>query len=76
MLYSKKLHVSLPLGKCRVEPQDKGSQKTARLQNTWRKVRGDVTVEVEPSSHVTSQCGYLDEVNNAYTRVAPKKKWW
>ena len=76
MLYSKKLQVTLPLGKCKVEPQDRGSQKTTRLQNTWRKVRGSVTVEFEPSSHVSSQCGYLDEVTTAYTRMAPKKKWW
>ena len=47
-----------------------------RLVHTKAEVSGHITIEVEPSSRVNSQCGDLYEVMTVSSRTAAKKRWY
>lgn len=64
---------TVPLGPFKYEVKERNG---ARILNQWRQTKGSVTLEILPSSHVTSQCGFLDEVTVTSNRVSPKRKWF
>ena len=58
------------------EPQDRLNGTGIRLVHTKAEVSGHITIEVEPSSRVNSQCGDLYEVMTVSSRTAAKKRWY
>jgi hypothetical protein len=83
VLHSRFLCSDLPLGSCKVEPIDAATGSTGALSaiskckvfNIWRppSATGHIAVRVEPCSHLTSRCGFANELAGLNEKTPSKK---
>lgn len=76
LLHSRGQTMRVPLGRLAAEPLDQKTLKPMRLQGLHTSVPGAVTLQIEPFSNTTTQCGFLNEISAIVSRSKPKKKWW